>query len=145
MTPLRYEMDSPYLTIVSARLHYVATERFALDALLGRSVEHLDRYIFYISEKDISAWETHLKINGAIQVNDLGNIYMHAVPDLNKISKDGNILNQKILARDLIIKSSRYIKGRFAELKEKLPEFFRLILEQSSPNALNLEDIALKV
>lgn len=144
MHSLRYNYGgNVYRLLQKAGLDYLATDRLALDQLLGRNPEHIDVYMAYIDMPYAKMWKRHLSQNGAHQARfgpDLVLIPTKSFAALHGEHK--GLVALETLAKDLKITAPRYRNARLQEIREKLPELYTLILKHSSPLSLGLEQTA---
>lgn len=140
---MRYHLDDPYKVLTESGLPYVATERFALDQLLGRQVKNIDQYVVYIRTEDQDRWKGYLR-DRATEVDSLANLFLYLRDD-DKLFQNGPVVPIEILARDIARMAPRYFTRHHKEISEKAPAFYAKILELYPSDSLNLPDNALKV
>ena len=139
-SPLLFAADDPYHVLTDSKLLYLATERFALDQLLGMPVDSLDLYMAYIRSGDISSWDQYLKERDAVSVRALPKLVLRPVPDFSPLlSQDGSV-DLGILADDLRLSATRYISKRWDEIRRKVPALAVILGGIVSPGSLNPSD-----
>ncbi len=139
---MRYYAQDPYSVLQESGLPYVATERFALDQLLGRDVKKIDRYIVYIRPEDEEKWKEYLS-DRAVPRDLLPNLLLHPTEN-EDILGDSHLVPLEVLARDLGRMAPRYFTLRHREIWQKAPQLYAKILQFYPPDSLNLPDTAPK-
>lgn len=126
---MRYSAEDPYKLLTESGLPYVATERFALDQLLGHSVRSIDRYIVYVPATKEKEWQSYL--HGRAQpVSNLGNLVL--ISDYSSVANTGQSIPDNHLAKDLVLMAPRYVAQRGAEIQIKAPALWAEIMQCAS-------------
>lgn len=131
---MRYHAEDPYRVLQESGLPYVATERFALDQLLGRSVRSIDRYIVYIPTAKEEDWRSYLR-NRAQPVHNLGNLVL--IPDRSGVANAHQSIPNDLLAKDLLVMAPRYVAQHGAEIQMKARALWAEIKQCASLDSLN--------
>ena len=139
-SPLLFAADDPYHVLIESELLYLATERLALDQLLGRQVNNLDSYMAYIRSDDISSWDRYLKEGGAVPVRALPKLVLRPVSDFSSLLSQDGLVDLGILADDLRLSATRYIGRRWDEIGRKVPALAVILGSIVSPASLNPSD-----
>ncbi len=135
---MEYKARRPYDLLKATDLPFVATERLALDQLLGRDVSHIDSYVAYIPSTHVNQWNQYVVDAGADPTDKLPNLRFLIRENFSDFVGENGVVPIDVLASDLVRMAPRYLSWCFDEIEKLSPDLASKILAITSRESLGL-------